>query len=106
MKKKFKGFIDDIAFAFEEYKWAIIIAAALICLLSLLTVDSYNKHYSEKALDQVSIAKAYRFTENELVYDASTKIVYIKAPKGEFLPYYSENGKLCRYEEGTFVEVE
>lgn len=44
-----------------------------------------------------------------LVYDTNTKIIYIRClvyGGGVYLPYYSENGKMCRYINGEIVEVE
>lgn len=40
-----------------------------------------------------------------LEYDEDTKIVYWKGHY-RISPYYSENGKLCRYVDGEIVEVE
>ena len=46
----------------------------------------------------------------ELVSDPDTKVVYIKNyTKGGysvFTPYYSANGKLCRYEDNALVEID
>ena len=54
-------------------------------------------------------------TPTNLVCDEKTRIVYYKftekftdglrIEKSFFGPYYSENGKLCRFIKGKFVEV-
>ena len=45
-----------------------------------------------------------------LVSDRDTGIIYIKnftyAGHRIYTPYYSKNGKLCRYDDGRIVEVE
>ena len=47
--------------------------------------------------------------EKDLIYDENTKIIYIKTRtyglNYAYLPYYSENGNLCRYVDGKIVEV-
>lgn len=45
----------------------------------------------------------------EIVADKDTHILYIKYSsgyEGYLSPYYSKNGKLCRYEDGKIIEVE
>ena len=37
-------------------------------------------------------------------YEPNSRIVYIKCGYG-LAPYYNEHGKLCRYDDGKFVEV-
>lgn len=41
---------------------------------------------------------------NQLYYDNETLIVYY-ATGYQLAPYYSENGKLCRYVDGEIVEI-
>lgn len=45
---------------------------------------------------------------NGLIYEANTRVVYIKAEGGNRLaitPYISENGYFCRYIDGELVEI-
>lgn len=51
-------------------------------------------------------------SENGLVYDKDTRIVYYMIQNGigdsltGFMsPYYSENGRLCKYENDKIVEI-
>lgn len=51
--------------------------------------------------------------DNDLCYDIYTNIVYItfqtgvgRSAVGYMSPYYSENGKLCRYVDGELIELE
>ena len=49
-------------------------------------------------------------TAFDLVSDNDTGIIYIrnytKGGNYVYTPYYSRNGKLCRYDDGRIVEVE
>ena len=76
-----------------------IIAVAL-CSIFLLT------GCANENIDSVYIEN----TTFDLVSDHDTGIIYIKnhTYNGRYVytPYYSENGKLCRYDEGRIVEVE
>lgn len=49
-------------------------------------------------------------TTFDLVSDRDTGIIYIKnhtyPSHHVYTPYYSKNGKLCRYDDGRIVEVE
>lgn len=75
-----------------------IIAVAL-CGIFLLTGCSYAN------VDSVEIEN----TSFDLVSDHDTGIIYIRNPTTHgyyvYTPYYSENGKLCRYDDGRIVEV-
>ena len=44
----------------------------------------------------------------DVVADKETHILYVYYSKGNsayISPYYSENGKLCKYEDGKIIEV-
>lgn len=44
-----------------------------------------------------------------IIADKDTHILYVRYSagyKGYLSPYYSENGKLCKYEDGKIIEVE
>lgn len=76
-----------------------IIAVAL-CSIFLLT------GCTNENIDSVDIKN----TTFDLVSDHDTGIVYIKnyTYGGNYIytPYYSKNGKLCRYDDGRIVEAE
>lgn len=75
-----------------------IIAVAL-CSIFLLTGCDEN-------VEPVEIEN----TTFDLVSDRDTKIIYISNRTYDsryvYTPYYSENGKLCKYNDGRIVEVE
>lgn len=54
--------------------------------------------------------KNVKYDIAELTYDLETRIVYIRNYGSHFYttltPYYSENGKLCRYINGEIVEID
>jgi hypothetical protein len=43
---------------------------------------------------------------NEIVADPDTHIMYYSNDKFYICPYYSNNGKLCKYEDGKIIEIE
>ena len=59
-------------------------------------------------------AVSREYSSFELIVDASTGIVYIDNKFDEqggfsahiYTPYYSRNGKLCRFVDGKVVEIE
>lgn len=76
----------------------IIIAA--LCSIFLLT------GCADENVDSVEVKN----TTFDLVSDHDTGIIYIRNSTYNmnfvYTPYYSENGKLCRYDDGKIVEVE
>lgn len=76
-----------------------IIAVALCGIFLLVGCTNEN-------IDPIEIKN----TAFHLVSDPDTGIIYIKnrtyAGHRIYTPYYSENGKLCRYDDGRIVEVE
>ena len=76
------------------------IVTIILCGVFLLTGCSGEN------VDSVEIKN----TTFDLVSDRDTGIIYIKnrtyAGHRIYTPYYSENGKLCKYDDGRIVEVE
>lgn len=76
------------------------IIAVVLCGMLLLT------GCANRNIEPVEIGN----TTFDLISDRDTGIVYIKNCTSHgyyvYTPYYSENGKLCRYYEGMIVEVE
>lgn len=74
-------------------KRLIVCTLLIACLLS----GCENAHPSYKVIE-------YRDDLN-LVYMTDSTIVYYKDAY-KLAPYYSENGKLCRYIDGKIVEID
>lgn len=76
------------------------IIAVVLCSIFLLT------GCTNENIDSVDIEN----TTFDLVSDHDTGIVYIRNETYSgwpvYTPYYSKNGKLCRYDDGRIVEVE
>ena len=76
------------------------IVAVVLCGIFLLTGCSNEK------LESLKIES----TPFDLGSDCDTGIIYIKNCTYDgyyvYTPYYSKNGKLCRYDNGSIVEVE
>lgn len=79
-------------------KRLLLIILLLMCLTGC--VESTETEY---------VQVDYTITFN-LVSDPQTNIIYIKNNtdnnKPVYTPYYSKNGKLCRYVDGEIKEVE
>ena len=81
----------------------LILCVLIICLLFCSGCTEENLE-SRAELGQI---KYVNLTEC-IVADKDTHILYIKYSKGNvgyLSPYYSQNGKLCRYEDGKIIEV-
>lgn len=76
------------------------IIAIVLCSVFLLT------GCADENVDSVKIEN----TTFDLVSDHDTGIIYIRnrthGPCYVYTPYYSKNGKLCKYDDGRIVEVE
>ena len=94
------------------------IVALILCGIFLLTrCADENVEYVEtegttlrKVSDENVESVEIENTTFDLVSDNGTGIIYIKNltrdPYYVYTPYYSKNGKLCRYDDGKIVEVE
>lgn len=83
----------------------VLLCFAIAFCLCTCSGEGY-KNYSENS-NFVSIDGS-----KDLYYYSETKIVYIIFSEcggnqgyGYLAPYYSENGKLCRYIDGQIVEI-
>ena len=77
----------------------------LICLMCCSGCEYESENIESRA--ERGVIEYVDFTCN-VVADEDTHILYIYYTAGElaFLcPYYSKNGKLCRYEDGKIIEV-
>lgn len=81
----------------------LILCALIICLLFCSGCTEENLE-SKAELGQIEYVN---FT-NRVVADSETHILYIHFSDGESCavsPYYSKNGKLCKYEDGKIIEL-
>jgi len=76
------------------------IIVVILCSIFLLT-GCTNKNLKSVEIENITF---------DLVSDSDTGIIYISnyTTNGYriYTPYYSKNGKLCRYDDGRIVEVE
>lgn len=81
-----------------------IILSGLI--ISLLFCSGCTEENLDSRAEQ-GLIEYEDFTE-DIVADKDTHILYVKysrGNKGYLSPYYSKNGKLCKYEDGKIIEV-
>ena len=99
-------------------RFASIMMTSILSLIVLTgcavnTVDTPNdyKHVFENKFEPVEDSLDDK--SNCLFYDKQTKIIYICITNnnggylgyGYMSPYYSENGKICKYEDEKIVEI-
>ena len=82
----------------------LIFCALIICLLFCTgcTEENLESRAEQGQIEYVD------FTE-DIVADKDSHILYIYRSignNGYMTPYYSKNGKLCKYEDGKIIEVE
>lgn len=82
----------------------IILCVLIICLLFCTgcTEENLASRAKKREIRYVNL------TEN-IIADKDTHILYVYYSGGNqayLCPYYSENGKLCKYEDGKIIEVE
>ena len=88
-------------------KIRILLTVIVIIFCCLLSGCDYEEGESLGSSVQIE------YSDFDLVIDSKTKIVYIDNEVCNsnanayhvYTPYYSENGNLCRYEDGKFMEV-
>lgn len=76
----------------------LILCILIICLLfcSGCTEENLESRAEQGQIEYVDLTE-------DIVADEDTHILYIKycsGYEGYLSPYYSENGKLCKYEDG------
>ena len=83
----------------------ILLGVVLVCLLCCSGCVEYENLESRAERGTIE----YEHFADNVVVDEDTHILYIHFNDGEstaICPYYSKNGKLCRYEDGKIIEVE
>lgn len=84
---------------------ALILMVALCFGLAACEGNRLEKQHEEANIKSFSVNSTH-----QLVYDEDTHIVYMRNSTTHgyyvFTPYYSENGKLLRYENGELVEID
>ena len=81
----------------------LIFCVLIICLIFCTGCTEENLE-SRAELGQIEYVD---FTE-DIVADKDTHILYVEINHGNssyLSPYYSKNGKLCKYEDGKIIEV-
>lgn len=82
----------------------LILFTLIICLLFCTgcTEESLESRAEQEQIEYVDLTY-------DVVADKDTHILYFYYFRGNnsyLSPYYSENGKLCKYEDGKIIEVE
>lgn len=82
----------------------LILCVLIICLLfcSGCTEENLESRAGKGLIEYVDLTEA-------IIADKDTHILYVyysKRYNSYLSPYYSENGKLCKYEDGKIIEVE
>lgn len=109
-KFKFPDLSNVINFIFNTIVVILIIVIVFFSLLCLLKKEANEEieEIAKNSNNSSELITPYTFG-SELIYDEYTKIIYIKTRTYGYcyiyLPYYSENGNLCRYVDGEIVEV-
>lgn len=89
-----------------SYVVALILMVALCFGLAACEGNRLEKQNEEANIKSFSVKSSYT---TQLVYDEDTHIVYMRSVTyhgyNVITPYYSENGKLLRYENGELVEI-
>lgn len=85
----------------------LIVSLLLICLLCCSGCEYESENIESRA--ERGVIEYVDFAD-DVVADKDTHILYIyyNPPSGSndvLCPYYSTNGKLCRYEDGKIMEV-
>jgi hypothetical protein len=80
-------------------------------LCTLITCLLFCSGCTEENLESRAEQGQIRYEDltKYVVADKDTHILYIEFSvgySGYLSPYYSENGKLCKYEDGKIIEVE
>ena len=82
----------------------LILCTLIICLLFCTgcTEENLESRAEQGLIEYVDLTEY-------IVADNDTHILYVKHSNRDISylsPYYSENGKLCKYEDGKIIEVE
>lgn len=78
-------------------EWLPVLLVAGVCAACVVACSG-NKEMGDL---NPAITSAFK-----LATDPNTGIVYIENYNRVYTPYYSKNGKLCKYEDGVLVEIE
>lgn len=84
------------------------IIVMMMCILFLTGCTSEN--VENESIESMNVEnESIELVTFDLVADSRTKIIYIKnytyAGHRIYIPYYSENGKLCKFVDNKIVEV-
>lgn len=88
---------------------ALFIAVMAIAMLICGGLTACENKSSDVGNSSNNRFKSIEMPDSNLVYDKETKIVYIRGRVyGGFTytNYYSENGRLCKYNKGNIIEID
>lgn len=84
----------------------LIVSLLIICLLCCYGCEYVTENVESRAERGVIEYVDFAY---DVVADKDTHILYIyhnnSANNAVLCPYYSKNGKLCKYEDGKIIEV-
>lgn len=80
----------------KTIRFSIIIIVCMV--LGVLSSCGINEQSHNKGTRMLVI-------DGYISYDSNTNVVYYYCSGSYMTPYYSENGKLCRYIDGKIVEI-
>jgi len=82
----------------KKFILCVLITCLLFC--SGCTEENLESRAEQGLIEYVDLTE-------DIVADQDTHILYVYySYSGCLSPYYSENGKLCKYEDGKIIEVE
>ena len=84
-----------------------IIAGFIFIIVLIGVVAVYANFHTNEPLSSKAEQGFIRYEDlsYEIVADEETHIMYYKFSTDYMSPYYSKNGKLCKYEDGKIIEV-
>lgn len=87
----------------------LIVSLLLICLMCCSGCEYESESVNIEYRAELEVIEYVDFAY-DVVADKNTHILYIYHHEGcesaVLCPYYSKNGKLCRYEDGKIIEVD
>lgn len=90
---------EDFGFVAKGLGMAILF---LILIIGFFAIIGYlTNEPGSQAQNNIQ----YDNMEDRIIADDRTHVMYYRSGDGDLCPYYSNNGKLCIYENGKIIEV-
>ena len=94
---------------FDDDDVFIKISAGFIFIIVLIGIVAIcaNFHTTNESLSSKAEQGLIQYEDlsYEIIADEETHIMYYQFSKEYMSPYYSKNGKLCKYEDGKIIEI-